>query len=183
MKKPNDSFFVKLMQGLFAFFVLHLFQKVFPENERVEESECENREGGEEKKSRWVKLKKAVHKFKTAVDKPAYGNIALVIIQIILFAVTSAVTLEQEWFIKVILIPILFVWAICVVIYGVVSEGSRIAFICLCVLVLVSFGLAMVGVSGLKDPVTYGLQLGLQSSSLIFAEFASRQIKSVHAGS
>lgn len=38
------------MQGLFAFFVLHLLQKVFPENERVEESECENREGGEEKK-------------------------------------------------------------------------------------------------------------------------------------
>ena len=50
MKKPNDSFFVKLMQGLFAFFVLYLLQKVFPENERVEESECENREGGEEKK-------------------------------------------------------------------------------------------------------------------------------------
>ncbi|WP_411707157.1 hypothetical protein [Corynebacterium sp. LaCa222] len=50
MKKPNDSFFGKLMQGLFAFFVLHLLQKVFPENERVEESECENREGGEEKK-------------------------------------------------------------------------------------------------------------------------------------
>lgn len=38
------------MQGLFAFFVLHFLQKVFPENERVEESECENREGGEEKK-------------------------------------------------------------------------------------------------------------------------------------
>ena len=50
MKKPNDSFFGKLMQGLFAFFVLHLLQKFFPENERVEESECENREGGEEKK-------------------------------------------------------------------------------------------------------------------------------------
>ena len=50
MKKPNDSFFGKLMQGLFAFFVLYLLQKFFPENERVEESECGNREGGEEKK-------------------------------------------------------------------------------------------------------------------------------------
>lgn len=50
MKKPNDSFFVKLMQGLFAFFVLHLLQKVFPENERVEESECENREGAKKRR-------------------------------------------------------------------------------------------------------------------------------------
>lgn len=179
MKKPNDSFFGKLMQGLFAFFVLHLFQKVFPDNEGSEESECENRKGGEEKKSRWVKLRKVV-------GKPLYGNIALVIIQILLYAMTSAATLEQEWFIKVkfaVLIPILFSWAICTFIYGVASDGSRIAFICLCALVFVSFGLTVFGVSSLKDPVTYGLQVGLQSVSLICATLASRQIKSGHAGS
>lgn len=81
------------MQGLFAFFVLNLFQKVFPENERVEESECENREGGEEKKDSWTKLRESV-------GKPLYGNIALIAIQILLFAVTSAATLQQEWFIE-----------------------------------------------------------------------------------
>ena len=173
MKKSNDSFFVKLMQGLFVFFVLHLFQKVFPENERVEESECENREGGEEKKSRWVKIKEAV-------GKPAYGNIALVIIQILLFAITNAVTLEQEWFIEaksIVLIPFFVVWGICCLIYGVASDGSMIAFFCLVVLVLLT------GVLAVGDSVTYGMQLGLQSASLISAMFASRQIKSGHTGS
>lgn len=136
-------------------------------------------EGGEEKKGWWAKLKKTV-------DKPAYGNIALVIIQILLYAMTSAATLEQEWFIKVkfiVLIPILFVWAICTVIYCVACKGSMIAFFCLFALVFLSFVLAVVGISGLKDPVTYGLQLGLQSASLIFAVFASKEIKSGHARS
>jgi len=128
-------------------------------------------EGGEEKKGWWAKLKKTV-------DKPAYGNIALVIIQILLYAMTSAATLEQEWFIEVkfiVLIPILFVWAICTVIYCVACKGSMIAFFCLFALVFLSFVLAVVGISGLKDPVTYGLQLGLQSASLIFAVFASKE--------
>ena len=186
MKKPNDSFFVKLMQGLFAFFVLHLLQKVFPENERVEESECENREGGEEEKSRGTKLVKAMHKLKKAVDKPAYGNIALIIIQILLFAVTSAATLQQEWFIEKKLIALCFfsvAWAICVLIYCVTSDGAMVAFFCLVGICLVAGALAVVDLSGLKDPVTYVLQLGLQSASLICAAFASRYIKSVHAGS
>ncbi|MDK8814613.1 hypothetical protein QP970_04440 [Corynebacterium sp. MSK073] len=186
MKKPNDSFFVKLMQGLFAFFVLHLFQKVFPENERVEESECENREGGEEKKSRWVKLKKAVHKFKTAVGKPAYGNIALIIIQILLYAVTSAATLQQEWFKEakpIALGSFAVAWIICVGIYCVASDGAMVAFFCLLGICLAAGALAMIDLSGLKDPVTYVLQLGLQSASLICAAFASRYIKSVHTGS
>ena len=179
MKKSNDSFFVKLMQGLFVFFVLHLFQKVFPENERVEESECENREGGEEKKSRWVKIKEAV-------GKPAYGNIALIIIQILLFAVTSAATLQQEWFIEakpIALGSFVVAWIICVGIYCVASDGAMVAFFCLLGICLAAGALAEVDLSGLKDPVTYVLQLGLQSASLICAAFASRQIKSVHAGS
>lgn len=179
MKKPNDSFFVKLMQGLFALFVLHLFQNVFPENERVEESECENREGGEEKKDSWVKLRKAV-------GKPAYGDAALVFIQILLFAVTSAATLQQEWFIeaKPLALGLFFVgWGICVGIYCVTSDGATSAFICLYVLVFASFVLAACDLSGLKGPVTYVLQLGIQSASLICAAFASRQIKSIHAGS
>ncbi|MGV0351943.1 hypothetical protein ACUY2G_13750 [Corynebacterium guaraldiae] len=179
MKKPNDSFFGKLMQGLFTFFVLYLLQKVFPENERVEESECENREGGEEKKNRWVKFRKAV-------GKPLYGNVALVFIQILLYAMTSAATLEQEWFIEVkfaVLIPILFVWGICVGIYFVASDGALSAAICLLLICAAAFGLAAFDLSGLKGPVTYVLQLGIQSASLICAAFASRKIKSVHAGS
>ena len=179
MKKPNDSFFVKLMQGLFALFVLHLFQKVFPENERVEESECENREGDEEKKDSWVKLRKAV-------GKPAYGDAALVFIQILLFAVTSAATLQQEWFIeaKPLALGLFFVgWGICVGIYCVASDGAMVAFFCLLVICVVAGVLAAFDLSGLKGPVTYVLQLGIQSASLICAAFASRQIKSAHAGS
>jgi hypothetical protein len=179
VKKPNDSFFVKLMQGLFAFFVLHLFQKVFPENERGEESECENREGGEEKKGSWAKIEKTV-------GKPLYGNIALVIIQILLFAVTSAATLQQKWFIeeKFIVLGLLFVvWIICVGIYCVASDGAMSAFLCLSVICVAAGVLAVFDLFGLKGPVTYVLQVGVQSASLICAAFASRQIKSVHAGS
>ena len=120
------------------------------------------------------------------MGKPAYGNIALVIIQILLFAITSAVILEQEWFIEVrfiVLIPFLVVWGICCGIYCVASNGSMIAFSCLFVLVVLTGVLAVVGVSGLRDSVPYGMQLGLQSASLISAMFASRQIKSGHTGS
>lgn len=167
------------MQGLFAFFVLNLFQKVFPENERVEESECENREGGEEKKDSWTKLRESV-------GKPLYGNIALIAIQILLFAVTSAATLQQEWFIeaKPLALGCFFVvWGICVGIYCVASDGAMVAFLCLLGICGAAGVLAGIDLSGLKDPVTYVLQLGLQSASLICAAFASRYIKSVHAGS
>lgn|GEM_PF-7042896 len=186
MKKPNDSFFVKLMQGLFAFFVLYLLQKVFPENERVEESECENREGGEGKKSRGTKLVKAMHKLKKAVDKPAYGNIALGIIQILLFAVVSAATLEQEWFIEKKLIALCFfsvAWAICVLIYGVTSDGSMSAFFCLVGLIALTFVSGLLSFLALKGLVAYVVQLVFQAMSLALAAFASKQIKSAHTGS
>ena len=60
MKKPGDSFPGRLMRGLFAFFVLQLLQKAFPENEEPEEPECENREGGQEKKDLWAKIAKVL---------------------------------------------------------------------------------------------------------------------------
>lgn len=174
------------MQGLFAFFVLHLFQKVFPENERVEESECENREGGEEKKDSWVKLRKAMHKLKKAVDKPAYGNIALGIIQILLFAVVSAVTLEQEWFIEKKLIALVFfslAWAICVLIYGVTSDGSMSAFFCLFGITVLTFVSGLLSFLALKGLVAYVVQLVFQAMLLALVAFASKQIKSGHTGS
>lgn len=168
MKKPGDSFLKKLMRGIFVLFVLQLLQKVLPENER-----------GEEKKGSWEKLVEAV-------GKPLYGDVALVIFQILLFAVTSASMLEQEWFIEVRLeaiLLILFLEAICCVIYCFACNASTIALFCLVVLVVLSFVLLIVGESGVKGPVTYWVQLGLQSVSLISAMLASRQIKSNHPGS
>ncbi|MBK4181134.1 hypothetical protein GWP26_09810 [Corynebacterium macginleyi] len=179
MKKPNDSFFGKLMQGLFAFFVLYLLQKVFPENERVEESECENREVGEEKKDSWTKLKKAV-------GKPSYGDIAFCIIQILLFAVVSAATLEQEWFIEEKPIALVFffaAWAICVFIYCVASDGAMSAFVCLVGIVVLTAVSGLLSFLALKGLVAYVTQLVFQAMLLALAAFASKQIKSGHTGS
>ena len=125
-------------------------------------------------------------KLKDAVDKPAYGNTALVAIQILLFAVTSAATLQQEWFIeeKPLALGFFFVaWVICVGIYCVASDGAMVAFLYLFVICVAAGVLAVIDLSGLKGSVTYVLQLVLQSASLICAAFASRYIKSGHTGS
>lgn len=179
MKKPGDSFLGKLMQGLFAFFVLQLLQKVFPENEESEESECQNREGCEEKKDRWAKLVEVL-------GKPLYGNIALVIIQILIFALINAAALEQEWYLDgrlIVFIPIYIVEAICIFIYLAASKRDNIAIRWIVGILVSAIMLGGFAFLDLKGAVDYWGQLVFQSISLTVAMFASMEIKSGHTGS
>lgn len=139
----------------------------FPENE-----------GGEEKKDRLEKVGEVL-------GKPLYGNIALVIIQILIFALINAAILEPAWFIEErckALIFIFFVSTICFGIYCIACKGSTTAFFLLALIFFVAFVSGWFDSLDLKGNVAYLVQLGLQSISLTIAMFASMEIKG-HRGS